>query len=200
MLTLHADARGRAYAVRGEWIEAVGSLAELTAALPTARVRQWPGILTPGLINPYGPELLDHAYHPDPREAPELGTEPLTGDALAALPMDDARWGASARRGLQRMLAHGTVAIAGTPARPTVAAAVRRSGIGVVGRLGDPGGVPALDPFAGGRPADFPPPREAGSAASFAVFDARDETELSARGAATCMATVVAGRLVYRRR
>ncbi|MFC9908101.1 hypothetical protein [Streptomyces sp. NPDC127197] len=200
MLTLHADSRGQCLAVRGEWIAAVGTLEELLAAHPQARVRQWPGILTPGLVNLHGPELLEQAYHPDPREADTLGTEPLTGDALAALPMDEARWGASARRGVQRMLANGTVAVAGELRNRVVVAAVRRSGIGVVGRLGVPGGVPALDPFASGVPVEFPPERESGSAARFAVFDVRDEDELAERGGGSCVATVVAGRIVYRRR
>jgi predicted amidohydrolase YtcJ len=46
----------------------------------------------------------------------------------------------------------------------------------------------------------FAPPRERGSAARFAVFDVPDEDALAERGAAACVATVVAGRLVYRRR
>ncbi|MBC9726129.1 hypothetical protein [Streptomyces sp. TRM68367] len=201
MLTLHADSRGRALAVEGEWIADAGDVADLGAAHPRARVRKWPGILTPGLLSPYGTELLEEAYHPDPREADELGTEPLTGDALAALGLDDARWGGSARRAVQRMLAHGTVAAACEPMRNrAVKDAVRRSGLGVVGRLGRPGGVPALDPFAAGQPVDFLPPRERGSAARFAVFDVRDEAELAERGAGTCVATVLGGRLVYRRR
>ncbi|GAB2876887.1 hypothetical protein GCM10027074_51230 [Streptomyces deserti] len=201
MLTIHADSRGRALAVEGEWIVGAGLVDDLVAAYPHARVRRWPGILTPGIINLYGNELLEQAYHPDPREADELGTEPLTGDALAALALDDARWGASARRGVQRMLAHGTVAAACEELRNrAVRDAVRRSGLGVVGRLGRPGGVPALDPYASGRPVEFAAPRERGSAARFAVFDVRDEDELAERGAGTCVATVVAGRLVYRRR
>ncbi|MGW1952271.1 hypothetical protein ACWCPI_05820 [Streptomyces sp. NPDC001920] len=201
MLTIHADSRGSALAVRGAWIADAGPLAELVAAHPRARVRQWPGILTAGLVNLYGTELLEETYHPDPREADELGTEPLTGDALAALAMDDARWGASARRGVQRMLAHGTVAVACESVRNrAVRDAVHRSGLGVVGRLGRPGGAASLDPYACGMPAEFATPREQGSAARFAVFDVQDEAELAERGAGTCVATVVAGRLVYRRR
>ncbi|MEV7792879.1 hypothetical protein [Streptomyces sp. NPDC087512] len=201
MLTIHADSRGRALAVEGEGIALAGPLEELTAAHPRARVRQWPGILTPGLVTPYGNELLEECYHPDPREADELGTEPLTGEALAALAPDEARWGASARRGLQRMLAHGTVAVACEGLRiRAVRDALRRSGLGVVGRTGRPDGVPALDPYASGRPVTFAPPREAGSAARFAVFDVPDESALARAGARSCVATVVAGRLVYRRR
>ncbi|MEV7686620.1 hypothetical protein ACFW1F_15520 [Streptomyces bungoensis] len=201
MLTIHADSRGRAFAVKGEWIEAVGSPERLAAAYPGARVREWPGILSSGFVNLHGNELLEEAYHPDPREADTLGTEPLTGDALAALTLDGARWGASARRGVQRMLAHGTVAAACEPLRNrAVQDAVRRTGLGIVGRPGRPGGVPSLDPCASGLPLELPPEREAGSAARFAVFDVRDEAELAERGSGTCVATVVAGRLVFRRR
>ncbi|QOV36367.1 hypothetical protein IM697_41285 [Streptomyces ferrugineus] len=201
MLTIHADSRGRALAVEGAWIAGAGQLTDLVAAHPRARVRQWPGILTPGLINLHGNELLEEAYHPDPRESDELGTEPLMGDALATLAMDDTRWGASARRGLQRMLAHGTVRVACEELRNrAVRDAVHRSGLAVVGRLGRPGGTPALDPYAAGLPVEFAAPRERNSAARFAVFDVPDETELAERGAGTCVATVVAGRLVYRRR
>ncbi|MFE0249455.1 hypothetical protein [Streptomyces sp. NPDC059010] len=201
MLTIHADSRGDALAVKGAWIADSGSLEELVAAHPGARVRQWPGILTPGLINIHGNELLEEAYHPDPREADELGTEPLTGDALAALAMDDARWGASARRAVQRMLAHGTVrAACESLTNRAVRDAVHRSGLAVMGRLGRPGGTPALDPYDAGWPVEFASPRERDSAARFAVFDVRDETELAERGAGTCVATVAEGRIVYRRR
>jgi cytosine/adenosine deaminase-related metal-dependent hydrolase len=201
VLTIHADSRGRALAVKGAWIADSGALEELVAAHPRARVRQWPGILTPGLVNLHGNELLEEAYHPDPREADELGTEPLTGDALAALAMDDARWGASARRCVQRMLAHGTVRAACEELRNrAVRDAVHRSGLAIMGRLGRPGGTPALDPYDSGWPVEFAQPRERNSAARFAVFDVRDEAELAERGAGTCVATVVEGRLVYRRR
>ncbi|MDN0193610.1 hypothetical protein [Streptomyces sp. S.PNR 29] len=201
MLTIHADSAGRALAVEGAWIAAAGPLEQLAAAHPRARVRQWPGILTPGLVNMHGTELLEEAYHPDPREADQLGTEPLTGDALAALALDDARWGASARRAVQRMLAHGTVAAACEELRNrAVRDAVHRSGLGVVGRLGRPGGVPSLDPYASGLPVRFAPPRERGSAARFAFFDVPDEAALPGVGAASCVATVVDGRLVHRRR
>ncbi|WP_318201974.1 imidazolonepropionase-like domain-containing protein [Streptomyces sp. SCL15-4] len=199
MLTLHADSRGLAHLVRGEWIEAVGPLEELAAAHPHARVRRWPGILTPGFVNPHGNELLEETYHPDPREAGTLGTEPLTGPALAALPMDDARRAASARRGIQRMLAYGTVAVACEPLRVrAVRDAVRRTGMAVVARQAPADGPPCLDPFAHrARPAA---PRLPGSAADFAVFDVEDETELAERGAGTCVATVLSGRLLFRRR
>ncbi|MFE9420796.1 hypothetical protein ACFYMX_35160 [Streptomyces griseofuscus] len=200
MLTIHADSRGHALVVEGERVVGTGVLGELADGYPRARVRRWPGILTPGFVNLYGPELLEEAYHPDPREAGELGTEPLSGEALAPLALDDVRWGGSARRGVQRMLAHGTVAVAGALCRPAAADAVRRTGLDVLPRTGRPGGVPSLDPLACGIPPEVPAPRERGSTASFAVFDVADEGELVERGASTCVATVIRGRLLYRRR
>ncbi|MGW3494238.1 hypothetical protein [Streptomyces sp. NPDC001020] len=214
MLTIHAadllitkDPRrpavaGGAVLVDGRACAAVGTLEELAAAHPAARIRRWPGLLTPGLVNPYGPELLERAYHPDPREADELGTEPLMGEALAALPMTDTRWGASARRGVQRMLAHGTVAVAGDLRHPAVRDAVYRAGMGVRERSGAPTGRPGLDPLAGRALAEVmvSPFPSKGTDATFAVFDVPDEAALTEQGAGTCVATVVTGRLVHRRR
>ncbi|MFG2760072.1 hypothetical protein [Streptomyces wuyuanensis] len=217
MLTIHAadlllpggrraPVPGGAVAVLGSAIAAVGPFEDVAAAHPRARVRRWPGVLTPGLCNPYGPELLERAYHPDPREADELGTEPLTGAALAALEMTDARWGASARRGAQRMLAHGTVAVAGDLWRGAVLDAVTRVGLACEERFTEPEGPPSLDPFAG-RPAEeafLMPLGPAGGAADFAVFDVPVGGDpyraLREHGAGTCVATVLGGRLVYRRR
>lgn len=192
--------------VAGDAIEAVGPYEELAAMSPAARVRRWPGVLTPGLRNVYGPELLECAYHPDPREADELGTEPLTGAELAALEMTEARWGASARRGVRRMLAHGTVAVAGTLRRETVMDAVSRSGLGREERFTDPPGPVGLDPLAG-RPAEeafvLPPLGFEGRQADFAVFavpvDGDPYAALARAGAASCVATVLDGRLVHRR-
>lgn len=201
MLTLHvAAATGGAVLVEGARIAALGPYEELAAAHPAARVRRWPGVLTPGLLNPHGPELLERTYHPDPREAGELGTGPISDPAvLASLGMTEARWGASARRGAQRLLAHGTVAVAGEPRVRAVADAVRRLGLDVRPRSGLPGGVPSLDPFApGSGPPTWMPGLRAGGPARFAVFDVRDAAELPERGAAACVATVLGGRLVHR--
>ncbi|MFI6083276.1 hypothetical protein ACIBBB_20235 [Streptomyces sp. NPDC051217] len=202
-----APVPGGAVLVDGQSIGAVGPYEEVAAARPAARVRRWPGVLTPGLCNPYGPELLERAYHPDPREAEELGTEPLTGAALAALEMTESRWGASARRGVRRMLAHGTVAVAGTLWRETVADAVARSGLGSEERFDDPPGPPTLDPLAAGRPVEeafvLPPLGFEGRQADFAVFDVPADGDpyaaLGRAGAASCVATVLDGRLVHRR-
>ncbi|MFF7950200.1 imidazolonepropionase-like domain-containing protein [Streptomyces griseorubiginosus] len=157
--------------VEGRQIAAVEVYDDLVAAHPTARVRRWPGVITPGLLHPDGPELLERSYHPDPRE--DLGSEPLTGEALSALDMTEARWGASARRGVQRLLAQGTVAVAGPLRRPAVIDAVHRSGL----RIQD-------GPTEAVLPALLP-----GADATFAIFDAPE-----------CVATVIGGRLLHRRR
>lgn len=143
MLTLHtaslvltADAAALpdgAVAVDGDRIAALGPYRRLAAAYPGARTRRWPGLITPGLRQRHAVRLLTGTYHPDPREAAELGDQPIGGERLAALGMTDARWGASARRGLQRMLRYGTTAVAGgTIHCPAVRVAVARSGMAVV--------------------------------------------------------------------
>ncbi|MEV8016785.1 hypothetical protein AB0O76_10630 [Streptomyces sp. NPDC086554] len=199
MLTLHVAERSPEAAVLadGASIAAVGPYEELAAAHPSARVRHWPGILTPGLLNPYGPELLEATYHPDPREADRLGTEPIGGERAAAIfRADPSRLGASARRGVQRLLAHGTVAVAGELRARPVIDAVRRAGLAVGQRPPRLPGPPSLSP----TPLVLLPPLAAGGPARFAVFDVADRGELVRRGAGTCVATVVGGRLVYRSR
>ncbi|GGZ14128.1 imidazolonepropionase-like domain-containing protein [Streptomyces nitrosporeus] len=214
MLTIHAaDAvlgapdGADAVAVDGGVVVAVGPYDEIAAAFPAARPRRWSGLLTRGLVNPAAVRLLEEAYHPDPREADELGTRPLTGEALAALAPDEARWGASARRGLQRMLRHGTTAVAGTFTRPSVRTAVLRSGLRVLPPAAYTAEPPfSLDPLeaAGREPGAVPArtggPPAAGEAADLAVFGVRDVAELAARGAGSCVATVLGGRLLFRAR
>ncbi|MFI0261383.1 hypothetical protein ACH4OW_20370 [Streptomyces sp. NPDC017056] len=158
MLTIHrvhgvrrapdgATDPGHAVVVSGDRVEAVGPYEELYERYgDRARVRDWNGVLTPGRHEPDGAALLETAYHPDPREAGDLGTAPLTGAALTALGMTETRWGASARRGVQRLLATGTTSIAGPFTRPAVRTAVARSG------LRDQPGPRPLTP---GAPADF---------------------------------------------
>ncbi|MGW1376575.1 imidazolonepropionase-like domain-containing protein [Streptomyces sp. NPDC002446] len=176
---------GYAVVVDGARIAAIGPYEELAAAYgERARVREWDGVLTPGRWEPDGAALLEAAYHPDPREADELGSEPITGEALAALGMTEARWGASARRGLQRLLASGTTALTGPFTRPAVRTAVQRSGLTVLPGPGPLPQAPGSARAAGTRTLTV------GGPADFAVF-AEDGSAL---------ATVLAGRLVHRRR
>lgn len=168
MLTIHAPSEGDAVLVDGDRLAAIGPYESLAAAYPAARVRRWPGRLSPGLVAADGVELLERAYHPDPREADTLGTEPILSPSF---PVDDVRRGGSARRGVQRMLARGVVAVMGASRSRVVGEAVRRSGLLVV-----------CDP-------DLPP-LAVGGPARFAVFDE----------GGVCVATVVSGRLVYRAR
>lgn len=199
MLTIHAAERSPETAVLadGATVAAVGPYEELAAAHPSARVRHWPGILTPGLLNPYGPELLEAMYHPDPREAAGFGTEPIGGErARRIFRADPSRVGASARRGVQRLLAHGTVAVAGELTSRPVVDAVRRAGLAVGRRPDRLAGPAALSP----TPLILLPGPAPGGPARFAVFDVADRAELVLRGAGTCVATVIGGRLVYRSR
>ncbi|MFE4513720.1 hypothetical protein ACFRMQ_05870 [Kitasatospora sp. NPDC056783] len=209
-----------AVVVRGELIEAVGPYAELAAAHPGARVRDWgTAVLAPGLRNPYGHWLLERAYHPDPRE--EIGVEPVAGGLAGST--DETRCGASARRGLQRMLGYGVTAVAGPFERASVRTAVARSGVvGLPGAAGPAGTEGPLDPLAVLPFAEAVYGRvAAGGRADFAVFAVRGvggvgvgvsagDGNAGAAGAAGggsavpaaggCLATVLGGRLVYRRR
>ncbi|MFC8583141.1 hypothetical protein ACWDUX_06350 [Streptomyces sp. NPDC003444] len=199
MLTIHvAEATPEsAVLVDGALVAAVGPYEDLVAVRPGARVRRWPGILTPGLLNPYGPELLEGMYHPDPREAEGFGTEPITGErAQRIFRADPARRGASARRGVQRLLAHGTVAVAGELRGRAAADAVRRAGLAVGRRPERLPGPPSFSPV----PLVLLPAPVPGGPARFAVFDVPDRAALVRLGASTCVATVLGGRLVHRAR
>ncbi|THA28127.1 hypothetical protein E6R18_29140 [Streptomyces sp. A1277] len=214
MLTIHAAALllpgggrapvpGGAVAVRDAAVAAFGPYAELAAAHPAARVRHWPGVLTPGLVQRDAVRLLEEWYFPDPREADTLGTEPLTGAALDTLGPEDTWRAGSVRRGLHRMLRHGTTAVTAAPtAPPALLTAVRRSGLTVLGPSAPTGGGPRLDPLSGaGALADATAaPLTVGGRADLAAFDAPDEAALLAAGAASCVATIAAGRLAYRGR
>ncbi|MFE6913163.1 imidazolonepropionase-like domain-containing protein [Streptomyces rubiginosohelvolus] len=219
MLTIHAAplvlpvgaaaVADGAVAVDGDRIAALGPYEEVAAAHPAARIRRWPGLLTPGLRQDRARELLTRCYHPDPREADELGELPLWGEEFERLAatMDATRRAGSVRRGLQRMLRHGTTHLAGPFGAddPALRTAVARSGL-VVQIAPSPvpvrEGVPDLDPFAAGgdlaRTAHGP--LTVGGRADLAVFDVPDEAALYGGGPRPCVATVLAGRLVHRAR
>ncbi|MEI7030605.1 imidazolonepropionase-like domain-containing protein [Streptomyces pratensis] len=216
MLTIHAAplvlplgaaaVADGAVAVDGDRVAALGPYEEVAAAHPAARVRRWPGLLTPSLRQDRAGALLTRCYHPDPREADELGELPLSGEAFERLAasMDAARRAGSIRRGLQRMLRHGTTHLAGPldAHDPALAAAVARSGLIQLPPPPGPLAPPDLDPFAsgGGLARTAHGPLSVGGRADFAVFDVPDEAALCRAGARTCVATVLAGRLVHRSR
>ncbi|MEU6845238.1 hypothetical protein ABZ930_25515 [Streptomyces sp. NPDC046716] len=196
MRTLHATDEGSVL-VEGGRVEALGSYEELAAAHPEVRVRRWPGILTPGLLNPYGPEILESTYHPDPREADTYGTVPIGGErAREIFRADPSLLGASARRGVQRLFEHGTVAVAGELRAKAVLDVAQRSGLVFAARPDRLPGPVSLSP----KPLVLLPALTVGGPARFAVFDVPDRAALVTRGAATCVATVIDGRLVYRAR
>lgn len=229
MLTIHAAplvlpvgaaaVADGAVVVDGDRIAAIGPYEEVAAAYPAARVRRWPGLLTPGLRQDRARALLTRCYHPDPREADELGELPLWGEEFEriAATMDAARRAGSVRRGLQRMLRHGTTHVVGPfgAEEPALRTALARSGLTVVpapGRAPDPSApgddqAPSgpggdLDPFAygGDLAATAHGPLTVGGRADLAVFDVPDEEALRTGGAGRCVATVLAGRLVHRAR
>ncbi|WGP12000.1 hypothetical protein [Streptomyces sp. SH5] len=199
-----------AVAVDGDRIAALGPYEEVAAAHPAARVRRWPGLLAPGLRQDRARELLTRCYHPDPREADELGELPLWGEDFEriAVTMDATRRAGSVRRGLQRMLRHGTTHVAGPFGAddPALRTAVSRSGLVVVRVAPPPApvrqGVPGLDPFAAGGDlaGTAHGPLTVGGRADLAVFDVPDEAALYGGGPRPCVATVLAGRLVHRAR
>ncbi|MFD5507451.1 hypothetical protein [Streptomyces sp. NPDC059761] len=212
MLTLHTadvllSGPGRAplpagaVLVEGDRIARVGPYEELAAAWPHARVRRWPGVLTPGLLVRGADVLLERTYYPDdPYETAELGADPISGaEALADLKPTEARWGNSARRATQKLLSRGVVAVAGKLTVPAVRTAVVRSGLTL---LPPAAGEPSLDPFAGRESPEeaFHGVLEAGAPARFAVFAVADPAQLLTQGATTCVATVISGRLLHRRR
>ncbi|MEV6730310.1 MULTISPECIES: hypothetical protein [unclassified Streptomyces] len=216
MLTLHtaellvpgagsAALPGGAVLVDGDLIARVGPYAELAAEFPHARVRRWPGVLTPGLLVRGADVLLERTYYPDdPYEVTELGADPITGaEALADLKLTESRWGNSARRATQKLLARGVVAVAGRLTIPAVRTAVVRSGLTLLPPAAAVSSdLPSLDPFAGRDTAEqaFFGILEPGDPARFAVFAAPDAEALLAQGATTCVATVITGRLLHRRR
>ncbi|MBT2476765.1 hypothetical protein [Streptomyces sp. ISL-94] len=223
MLTLHtaellvpgpgaAPLPGGAVLVEGDRIARVGPFADIAADCPHARARRWPGVLTPGLLVRGGDALLERTYYPDdPYEVTELGADPISGAAeLEALKMTEARWGNSARRGTQKLLARGVVAVTGRFTIPAVRTAVVRSGLTVLPpaastptpSLDPPPDFVRGDPHAGRDAAEqaFYGVLEPGAPARFAVFAAEDPQALLARGATSCVATVIGGRLLHRRR
>jgi aminodeoxyfutalosine deaminase len=122
-----------AVVVAGERIRAVGSRRELVADHPHARVRDWPGVLTPGLVNAHA-----HLQYTDFAD--------LAGAGLAFFDWirqltarrrtyEDSQWIASARRGVHLLLSSGTTAVADVVTDPCVLTPVARGGLAGISYL-----------------------------------------------------------------
>jgi aminodeoxyfutalosine deaminase len=137
VLTLHAaplvlpmtaaPIPGGAVLVDGDRVTAVGPRADLVAAHPGARVRDWPGVLMPGLVNSHA-----HTQYTDFAELASSGLpfpEWLQQMVIKRGQFTDAMWQESTLRGLHQILATGTTAVADIVTEPVVLAAIARSGI-----------------------------------------------------------------------
>jgi hypothetical protein len=80
MLTVHNGSTGPAVAVRGDLVEAVGPLAELTGRYAQARVRDWPGTVGPALA---------HSGPPPQAPSPRERIHALLRLGVTALPVAD---------------------------------------------------------------------------------------------------------------
>lgn len=137
MLTLHAaplvlpmtsdPIADGAIVVDNDRVVAVGTRAGLVAAHPEARVRDWPGILTPGLVNSHA-----HTQYYDFGDLASSGLpfpEWLHQMVARRATFTDALWQESTRRGLHAYLKTGTTAVADIVTEPVVLSAIARSGI-----------------------------------------------------------------------
>jgi cytosine/adenosine deaminase-related metal-dependent hydrolase len=99
-----------AVAVEGDRIVDVGQRADVAGRYPTARTREWPGILAPGLVNAHA-----HLEYSDFADLATSGLpfpdwiRVLTGRRASFTP---AMWRESTRRGIHEMLRTGTTAAA----------------------------------------------------------------------------------------
>jgi cytosine/adenosine deaminase-related metal-dependent hydrolase len=158
--------RDGAVLVENDLVVAVGNRSDVIAQAPSARVRQWPGVITPGLVNAhahleYGPSFADLATSglPFARWIAEL-----TGRRQG---MTDMAWQVEARGSAHQLLRSGTTAVADIVTRgPAIAVAgsLGLQGIGYVELAGVdakawPEAVLRLDAILGtpGRPRGVSP-------------------------------------------
>jgi cytosine/adenosine deaminase-related metal-dependent hydrolase len=116
-----------AIVVDNDRVVAIGTRADLVAAYPQARVRDWPGALTPGLVNSHA-----HTQYYDFGDLASSGLpfpEWLHQMVARRATFTDAMWQESTRRGLHAYLKTGTTAVADIVTEPVVLSAIARSGI-----------------------------------------------------------------------
>ncbi len=119
--------RDGAVAVSGDTIAAVGPLDAVLAAVPDARVRRWPGVLTPGMVNAHA-----HLQYTDFGDLATSGLpfftwiRTLTERRRTWAP---AQWRESARRGVHELLRTGTTCVADVVTDAAVLPVLARSGL-----------------------------------------------------------------------
>jgi cytosine/adenosine deaminase-related metal-dependent hydrolase len=158
--------RDGAVLVEGDLVVAVGPRAQVLAQARGARVRQWPGVMTPGLVNAhahleYGPSFADLATSGLPFAQ---WIAQLTGRRQG---MTDADWQVEARGSAHQLLKSGTTAVADIVTKGpaiTVAGSLGLQGIAYVELAGVdskswPEAVQRLDAILGisGRPRGVSP-------------------------------------------
>jgi len=117
--------------VAGERVAAVGARAELLSAYADAKIREWPGVMTPGLVNAhahleYGPPFADLAT--SGLAFPEW-IQQITRRRQG---MSQAEWLASARGSVTELLRTGTTCVADVVTNgPGISAAARAGLAGV---------------------------------------------------------------------
>lgn len=137
MLTLHAaplvlpmtaePIADGALVVEDDRVVAVGPREELLAAHSGARVREWPGIITPGLVNAHA-----HTQYYDFGDLAASGLpfpEWLHQMVERRATFTDAMWQESTRRGLHAYLKTGTTAVADIVTEPVVLPVIARRGM-----------------------------------------------------------------------
>lgn len=123
--------RDAAVLVEGDRVAAVGSRADLVRRSPEVRVRDWPGIITPGLVNAhahlqYGPRFAHLATSGLPFADWILQLQQLRKD------FTDVDWQVQARGSAHQLLQSGTTAVADVVSvAPAVAVA---ASLGLQGR------------------------------------------------------------------
>jgi aminodeoxyfutalosine deaminase len=119
-----------AVAIAGDRVLGVGPSVELIAAYPDARVRTWPGVLLPGLINAHS-----HLQYTDFADLAVSGLDfPEWIGAMVERrrTYSPEQWAESTRRGIHAMLSTGTTACADVVSDPGALIPAARSGLGGV--------------------------------------------------------------------
>ncbi|HVE62537.1 MAG TPA: amidohydrolase family protein, partial [Mycobacteriales bacterium] len=117
--------------VAGERVAAVGARGELLSAYAGAKVREWPGVMTPGLVNAhahleYGPPFADLA------SSGLAFPEWIQQITRRRQEMTSAEWLASARGSVTELLRTGTTCVADVVTNgPGIAAAARAGLAGI---------------------------------------------------------------------